>query len=103
MISSVTYVVCYNILCKESGNIKKNLIKCLNCKKNLANLTLNVLNKYYCCSGNLCINTECYNIHPTKKHLSPPYISPCINGFNCIAKNCLFLHPNIHGIWLVRV
>jgi len=103
MIHSVAYVVCCNLSCKESGVIKKNLRKCSECKKSLTNLTLDILNKYYCCFGNKCINMKCPNIHPIKKHRSPPYISPCINGIDCAKQNCLFLHPNQHGSWLVRV
>jgi hypothetical protein len=103
MIHSVTYVVCCNLVCKESGNIKKNMSKCSDCKKSLFNLTLYILNTYYCSNGNTCKTKECSYIHPTKKHLSPPYISPCIDGIHCINKNCIFLHPNQCGSWNYRV
>lgn len=103
MINSIAYVVCCDSLCKESGNIKKNMSKCSECKKSLTNLTLEILNKYYCGNNSTCENHECVLLHPTKKHLSPPYISPCINGINCLNKNCIFLHPNKHGYWLVRI
>lgn len=103
MIHSVTYVVCCNISCRESGNIKKNLSKCSECKKPLINLSLDILNNLYCLDGITCKVCDCNNIHPTKKHISPPYISPCIHGIMCVEKKCLFLHPNKHGSWLVRV
>ena len=103
MYNSLCYVVCCNIQCKESGNIKKNLIKCSECKKHLTNLTLDVLNKHFCPHGSIskCSNIieKCNMLHPTKHHHSPPYISPCINGKHCINKKCLFLHPNKY-IWL---
>ncbi len=100
MINSVCYVICCNNFCKESGNIKKNLSRCTECKKPLINLTLDILNKHYCPSGCNC-ELNCQLIHPTKKHSSPPYISPCADGSFCINKNCLFLHP-YNGLWLVR-
>lgn len=103
MIHSVTYVLCSNLLCREAGNIKKNLSKCSECRKSLCNLTLEILNKFYCLNGLMCDDKSCKHIHPTKKHLSPPYISPCMHGINCRNHNCLFLHPNEHGSWLVRV
>lgn len=100
MYHSICYVVCYNVDCKESGNIKKNISKCSECKKQLTNLTLEILNKYFCPNGNNC--DGCGMIHPNKHHQSPPYISPCFNGKHCLNKNCLFLHPNQNNTWGVR-
>lgn len=101
MINSVCYVICCSIFCKEAGNIKKNLSKCSECKKPLINLTLDNLNKHYCPNGCNC-NLKCKLLHPSKKHMSSPYISPCINGIFCNNKDCLFLHP-YNGLWLVKV
>jgi|SaaInlV_100m_DNA_3_1039692.scaffolds.fasta_scaffold100943_1 hypothetical protein len=89
---SIYYIVCCNVSCKESGNIKKNFNKCPECNKSLTQLTSHVLNKYFCTTGISC-NSSCYLLHPTKKHQSPPYISPCKFGSKCDKKECLFLHP----------
>jgi hypothetical protein len=106
MINFISYVVCCQPSCKESGNIKKNLSKCSGCKKLLNNLTLDLLNTYFCPNGQHCPDSRqvpsdsCLLLHTTKTHQSPPYISPCINGISCINNNCLFLHPNRFGVWL---
>ena len=100
MINSITYVVCCNKLCKESGNIKKNTNKCIECKKLLNTLNLDVLNTYFCIDSKNCTTIDCKLIHPNKQHHSPPFISPCINGIGCENNNCLFLHPNRFGVWL---
>ena len=102
MIKSISYILCNNLLCKEVGNIKKNLNKCPECRKNLIVLNLDVLNKCYCTFGNRCYVVECNLIHPNKQHQSPPFISPCCEGYYCMNKNCLFLHPTKNGTWLVR-
>lgn len=115
MYNSIFYVVCCNIPCTESGNIKKNLVKCPECKKTLIQLTLDTLNTYFCPNGQNCsslqkelvIQDQCYKckmLHPTKKHHSPPYISPCLLGIHCSDKTCLFLHPNKKCVsWIVRI
>jgi hypothetical protein len=106
MVNSVSYVVCCHFSCKESGNIKKNLSKCPECRKSLNNLTLDLLNTQFCSFGQHCLNSSqllsdtCLLLHTTKTHQSPPYISPCINGIRCTNTNCLFLHPNKFGVWL---
>jgi hypothetical protein len=115
MHNSIFYVVCCNILCIESGNIKKNLAKCPECKKTLMQLTLEVLNTNFCPCGQKCQSLQkerisddqyikCKMLHPTKKHQSPPYISPCLDGLHCSDKKCVFLHPNKKCVsWIVRI
>ena len=110
MYNSISYVLCCNLSCVESGNIKKNLNKCPECKKNLTHLTLDTLNKYFCPNGKKCAsldattNNTCELIHPTKKHQSPPYISPCINGTHCADKTCVCLNPNKKQVsWTFRI
>jgi hypothetical protein len=100
MINSISYLVCLNINCKDSGKIRKNLNKCNECKKNLIILSLEILNIYFCINGKYCDVDNCKLIHPCKPHNSPPYISPCIDGIKCKKLNCLFLHPNKVGKWL---
>lgn len=101
---SIFYVVCCYVNCKESGNIKKNLNRCPNCKKSLTKVTLQVLNQYFCPNSNLCENSDCSLLHPNKKHQSPPYISPCNYGVKCDNASCLFLHPNIKcNSWLASM
>ena len=111
---SLSYVLCCNINCHESGNIKKNLIKCNNCKNILEKLSLSVLNKYFCPYGIYCeslqYNTvkkqksKCKLLHPNKKHISPPFISPCHNGVHCDILQCIYLHPDKDCIsWQVRI
>jgi hypothetical protein len=100
---SIFYLTCCSLQCKESGNIKKNCSKCHKCKEPLIKLTLSLLNKFYCPNGDMCTD-KCDLVHPTKKHRSPPFISPCKHGFHCNNAQCLFLHPEHNsGCWLVRV
>ena len=100
--NSIFYVVCCCSDCKESGNIKKNFNKCPECRKSLTQVTLQVLNQYFCIRGQLCKDAECRLLHANKKHKSPPYISPCNHGINCTKAECLFLHPSIKcNSWLV--
>ena len=100
---SVFYVVCCND-CKESGNIKKNFSKCPECKKPLTQVTLRILNEYFCKNGSLCKDSDCKLLHASKKHKSPPYISPCNYGVNCSNPNCLFLHFDSKcNSWLATV
>lgn len=102
MYDSIFYVVCCNMSCNESGNIKKNFSKCPKCKKHINKLSLQTLNNYFCPHGYKCFNTNCKKLHPTKKHRSPPYISPCKHGINCLSIDCIFLHPNVVcNTWLV--
>lgn len=102
--NSVFYLVCCSPQCKESGNIKKNCSKCHMCRGSLIKLTLSLLNEFYCPDGDKCPLDKCILVHPTKKHRSPPFISPCHRGIHCIDNQCLFLHPETHsGCWLVRV
>ena len=97
------YLACCNLTCKESGNIKKNCNKCHRCKTPLIKLTLDLLNNFYCSGGARCESNKCNLLHPTKKHKSPPFISPCKQGIHCINNQCLFLHPERNsGCWLVR-
>jgi hypothetical protein len=110
MYNSIFYVVCCELSCVESGNIKKNLYKCPECKTILVQLTLDILNKYFCPSGKKCqslhqkMGGTCELIHPTKKHQSPPYISPCVNGIHCTNNSCVCLHPNKKCIlWTFRI
>lgn len=101
---SIFYVVCSDISCKESGVIKKNCSKCTKCKQSMSQLSLSLLNKFYCPNGAECQIQTCKLLHPSKKHISPPYISPCKKGNTCENTNCLFLHPNsINTCWSVRV
>lgn len=102
---SIFYILCCNTECKESGNIKKNFNKCPECKMTLTKLTLEILNKYFCPFNNKCPNmANCKLLHATKKHQSPPYISPCIDGIQCEVSNCVFLHPNLKcNSWIVRM
>ena len=96
------YVVCCNKQCAESGNIKKNTIKCSACRQNMRKLNLNMLNELFCLKANHC-DGDCLLLHATKKHQSPPYISPCCDGSICSNQSCLFLHPNKKGnSWAVR-
>jgi hypothetical protein len=103
MINSISYILCINPSCKEVGNIKKNLNKCPDCKKNLIALNLDTLNKYYCPFNKKCSIADCTLIHPNRQHQSPPYISPCDIGYYCKNKKCIFLHPTKYGSWLVRM
>jgi hypothetical protein len=97
----MNYVVCCNLLCQESGNIKKKN-KCSSCKSVNKCLNLKLLNVSFCPIGVVC-NKTCGKLHPTKKHKSPTYISPCVNGMLCDNEKCLFLHPNNKcNTWIVR-
>ena len=102
MHNSISYVVCCNTSCKESGNIKKNSSKCSTCRKTLDVLSLNLLNKQFCPKSENCNTNLCLLLHPSKNHQSPPYISPCAKGLYCKDDACLFLHPNGFGIWVVH-
>ena len=102
MYNSMSYLVCCNKICNESGNIRKNISKCSNCRKSLHTLNIKILNTYFCPKGNICVDLNCNMIHPTKKHTSPPFISPCKYGCVCPAKaECIYLHPNSNGQWLM--
>lgn len=97
-----SYVVCYNKLCGESGNIKKNTIKCNKCKSYTKSLDLDTLNVYFCMDARICDNEKCALLHANKKHQSPPYVSPCHRGKSCKKENCLYLHPNkVGNSWCV--
>ena len=99
---SIFYVVCCGVNCKESGNIKKNFSKCPSCRKSLTQVTLQILNQYFCPHSSLCKNPNCQLLHANKKHKSPPYISPCDHGVKCDKDECVFLHPNLKcNAWLV--
>jgi hypothetical protein len=101
---SIFYSICCKPQCKESGNIKKNCSKCHKCRNSLIKLSLELLNNFYCPQGDKCNLKNCNLCHPTKKHRSPPFISPCIHGIHCINIQCLFLHPEINsGCWTVRL
>ena len=98
----MNYVVCCNLPCQESGNIKKNMAKCGSCKSTNKCLNLELLNEFFCPHGASC-EESCGKLHSTKKHKSPPYISPCADGISCVYVNCLFLHPNTKcNTWSVR-
>ena len=92
---SVCYVICCNILCGESGNITKNISKCISCKQPVKHLTLDILNDLFCFRAVHCNNRKCKMLHSTKNNKSPPYISPCFEGIFCTNQHCLFLHPNV--------
>lgn len=98
------YVICIDIACTEVGIIKKANNRCSTCRTKLLALTIDALNTYYCRNGTLCNNETCNKLHTnvTRKHNSPPYISPCCTGKHCREKKCLFLHP-VDGIWSVKI
>lgn len=101
---AIFYTVCCNVMCSESGGIKKNAHKCCECKKFTTPLSLELLNEKYCTNGNMCYDKQCHRIHPNKNHQSPPFISPCIQGKSCNDESCVFLHPDPKcGSWLVRI
>ena len=97
------YLVCCNIQCLESGNIKKNINKCPICKIPPTRLDLSILNEFFCLNAIHCNDHKCQLLHSTKNHQSPPHISPCHEGLICANKKCLFLHPNdVGNSWGVR-